>query len=481
MDRVVSNCEINSIDQHKVLSDVDIPNERKYLEAHSQNILKAPIFKLNRDCLHKIFDYLSFYDIHSIGKTCKPMQLIAGEYFQANYVTEAYVDYRDITYPGLGIEIEGFNKFIQNLLFGPVHPSKSLKKKTWFVAKNYNQEFKRLRFYEADLTGVEIKNLSDKFEKVESVTIERCIVNQKFYQQFPKLCKNLRRLYVEDFDGRRNVLRRTGNEWLLWTYPKLEHLHWIQSRNWRPINELKQFFERNPRVRSFTTDIDSLWINRRLFSEHDILLDDLNIEIGREDEEPRQIEYIYRFLKELYEMGVYKRLHIHLKWFSQRTINEIPPLNTIKSLCLDHNVNDDDRTDLTSSKWPNLTELKSSCYARLANVNVLAQQFVNLRRIYLYYISLNDLMHFVRYSVYLTKVKIKMIEHNDDDDQTIILDVAALNKEREKLNGAEKMIIYVDDEVYVETKWALNGTEYSLIEIRRVSSHEWGHLFIPLY
>lgn len=248
------------------------------------------------------------------------------------------------------------------------------------MAKNYTQEFKRMRFYEADLTGAEIENLGDKFEKVESVTIERCVINRKFYHQFPKLCKNLRRLYVIDFNCRRDVLRRTGNEWLLWTYSKLEHLHWTQSKNWRPINELKFFSERNPQVRSFTTDIDSLWTNRHLFSESKFLLDDLIIEMSCEDEEPRHIEYIYSYLNELYKKGIYKRLHIHFIWFNQRTINEMPPLHGLKSLCLDHNFSVN-MAGITLSNWFNLTELKVSSYFHLMNVDVLAQQLVNLRQI----------------------------------------------------------------------------------------------------
>lgn len=338
-----------------------------------------------------------------------------------------------------------------------------------------------MRFYEADLTGDEIKNLQESFEKLESVIIERCTVNRKFYQQFPKLCKKLRRLYVEDFDCRRKVLRQTKDEWLLLTYPELVHLHWTQTKNWRPMNELKQFFERNPKVRSFATDIDSLWINRHLFNESAaISLDDLIIEMGqfKQYQEPKNIRYIYRFLQEIHEEGVYKRLHINLKFFSQQTINEMPPMHDLKSLCLDHT--DSDHDDIILPKWLDLTELKVSSYCNLLNVDVLARQLVNLRQLHLQCVSLNDLMEFVRYSVNLTKIKVERLD-DDDDEQNIIVDVTALNEEREKLKGAQKLLIFIQEEVYLQVKWTRNGKEYSLIEIRRVSSHEWNHFSIPLF
>lgn len=50
-----------------------------------------------------------------------------------------------------------------------------------------------------------------------------------------------------------------------------------------------------------------------------------------------------------------------------------------------------------------------------------------------------------------------------------------LNTEREKLDGAQKVMIYVPDTVFLLTKWATrNGTtNFSLIEMKRTESYEW--------
>lgn len=107
----------------------------------------------------------------------------------------------------------------------------------------------------------------------------------------------------------------------------------------------------------------------------------------------------------------------------------MPPLYALKSLCLDDNIEDDCTTFLTLSKsWLNLTELSVSHYCDLLDMDVLAQQLINHRRVYFSRISLNDFMQFVRYSVHLTKVKVNNL--TDGNVNLInILDIAAFRAE----------------------------------------------------
>lgn len=474
-------CEINNENKLDDLNQNDQLNESedKNCDENNKNQTttsgtKPAICVLNVHCLNNIFDYLSLEDVHSVGQTCKSLQQIAGEYFQLNYVTESYVDYKDIEYPGCSYRMIGFNKFNRNVLFSTSRRvTWSLKKVTRYVANNYKQKFNRFRFYHVDLTGAEIKNLCDKWKSIESVTMEGCIVNRNFYEQFPKLCVNLRRLYVEDFDGRRKVLKRYENDWLLWRYPVLEHLHWTQTKDVGIINELKTFFEINPQVRSFATNVQTLWANRHIFQESSIELDDLTIEVDEEDGDKRVEATIYDLLQRLHEHGVYKRLHFHLKSFNQQTLNEMIPLKSLKSLCLNYNYENDENVALP--QWMDLMELKVSFHFDLSNMHVLAHQHKNLKRIKLYTINLSDFFELIRHSVHLTKAKVKHIDGFD------ILDLAVLNKERECLKGAERLTIYLPEEIYLATKWAMNGVTFSLIDIRRESSHEWGHHFIPWY
>lgn len=90
-----------------------------------ENILKLT-FKLNVDCLNKVFDYLSFDDVHSIGKTCKPMQQVAGGYFQTNNIIDAYVNSRDVFYRDVWLKHDEFNKCMQNVFFNSTYLLRSL-------------------------------------------------------------------------------------------------------------------------------------------------------------------------------------------------------------------------------------------------------------------------------------------------------------------------------------------------------------------
>lgn len=412
-----------------------------------------------------------------MGQTCKSLERIAGEYFHANYVIESVADYNEIGYHfSYSYRLTGFNEYIQNLLFLSVQEhDRNIKKVTWYVANNCKQKLKRFRFWKVNLTGAEIQNLCDKWKYIESVAIEECIVNRNFYEQFPKLCKSLRRLYVGDFECRRNVLKRHGNDWLLSKYPVLEHFHWTQTRNASIINEFRVFFELNPQVRSFTTNVQTLWVNRHIFQESSIKLDDLTIEVKRNEEDPNILSCVYELLLKLKEHGVYKRLHLNMKRYSQRTLNEMVPLNSLKSLRLNENDEDGDKS-INLPQWMKLVELEISDDFHLFDMDALIHQLKGLKRATFRCLFWSDLLKLSRNLVHLTKCKINRIGGIDDDD---ILNLSALNKERKNLEAAKRLTIYIPEKIYLETKWAMNGATFSLIEIRRDSSHEWGYHIVP--
>lgn len=62
-----------------------------------------------------------------------------------------------------------------------------------------------------------------------------------------------------------------------------------------------------------------------------------------------------------------------------------------------------------------------------------------------------------------------------------ILDLATISAEREKLQGARELTVYIGEEVYLATKCAFGGTDFNLIGIRRETSDEWSHNYIPFY
>lgn len=47
-----------------------------------------------------------------------------------------------------------------------------------------------------------------------------------------------------------------------------------------------------------------------------------------------------------------------------------------------------------------------------------------------------------------------------------------LNEERANLINAQKLIIYVEEKIYVFLKWTINKTVWSFIELRRLESYD---------
>lgn len=445
---------------------------------------QSPIFCLNVDCLHKLMDYLTLQDLHSVGETCKAMQQIAGDYFQANYKSYTHVTSEGIEHGFHRTKINGFNKFVTNLIFSPVpihETNRSIEEQTFYAAKYCNRKLKQIRFYYANLTATDLWNLRDSLKHVESVILEYCTATQEFYRQFPKLCLNLKRLYIRDYNCRFGTPQNTGFDWLLWTFPKLEHLHWSLSRCGATVNELKTFFRNNSHVKSFTTDLVSLYANKHLLIESEIKLNDLTVDVSKHFRPPQHVEQIYfDALDELAQHGIFKRLHYNLMDFDQEVIDRMTQLPSIKSLCLDTHINDESIINL-----PNLidvVELKIGYCSKL-NTNLVAKQLENLQRIHFQHISLQDVRAFFRQSINLRKMKIDRLEDSersfDDEMFGNVLYLSLWNEEREKLPAAKKVTIYIYDEVYLATKWAMKGKEFRLVEMQRGNSHEWGHHFIP--
>lgn len=97
-----------------------IIKQKKSHDEGKNSDINPRIFKLNIDCLDKIFDYLSVSDLHSFGQTCKAMQQVAGEYFKLNYVAAPkfcekdgiHIEYFDNNGDIQRANTSGFNQFI---------------------------------------------------------------------------------------------------------------------------------------------------------------------------------------------------------------------------------------------------------------------------------------------------------------------------------------------------------------------------------
>lgn len=125
-----------------------------------------------------------------------------------------------------------------------------------------------------------------------------------------------------------------------------------------------------------------------------------------------------------------------------------------------------------------LQEIRVNNTREIFDLAEVAIKFPNLERVSLEETTSTDLLMFISRTVNLIKIEVVTLSAGIYfDENKNILDLAALNKERQKLCEAEKVTLYVKEYVYLPTKWAMKGTEFSHIVMRRAESHDWDHSF----
>lgn len=434
------------------------------------------LFKLNTDCFDEIFDWLSQEDLDAMGQTCKVMRLVTGEYFQRNFRATAVVAGDDGLYVNnnssalssrILCRLNSFDKFIEKVSIceNSLDIEDGLRM-FCYVGTNCTKTIKHMQFMNVLLTHTELEWIEEILKTIETVSIEDCLIKRKFYEKFPEICVNLRSLSVKDSRWNKNVVQH-GNMWLLREYPKLEHLSWSQSsRKDRKIDELKQFFQLNPKIRGFSTSFQSFWRNRDAITEANLRLDDLSIEFDDWTWRADNIERTYGQLNELFDRQAYKRLHLIAGYFNNDNFSRMTSLRGLYSLTL-HEISD--RYNL-----PTLNQLKDLKIRYInTDLDAMVMKFENIERIYLKFAESKHFLPFLYNCPRLKEMKIAVV--NDRMDFNSVLDLILINKEREKLQNARKCTIFVDDNVFIATKWATATTEMKLVEIKRANEKEWDH------
>lgn len=407
----------------------------------------APIFNLNDDCCFQIFDFLSRRDLTNFGVTCKWAHRVADEHYQRNYLAferDAVADPK----------FKEFWMFIENVVIRNSRNMKPYRN----IQLNSDAPIKQLRIFSDHLSMQKINCLKGILSKLEVIKLYGCSVYGEFYSKFLKFCTNLKQLHINCSGPRCKdaIFIRNENDWLLREYPTLEHLE-LSHPNPFKINELKQFFDRNPNVRSLGIDAALLLENKEQFRTMGKKLDSLIIYNKFIDEAKNQL---YNLLNELHERGSYQRLHLVEKCLDDSS--QISSLNALEKLQVYFI---DSHSTLISVI--NLKELSlHSDYYNNLNFEDLAEKFVNLERLYVHGLCKNRILPFIRKSVKLTIIQLKNYSSN------VVHELSTWNKEREKLPGAHKIIIHVPESTYLKTKWAMTTTEFPLVALHRSNSSQ---------
>lgn len=458
------------------------PGDGDCENAGASNISQSPrIFKMNIDCLDKIFDYLSLKDLHSFGLTCRTMQQVVGEYFKLNFHAAAkfaeddgiYTVYSDAENQDKRIQTSGFNEFITYIshYYEKMQPLEYIKLDSdEFVSINH------IYLVCLNLNKPKIEAIRKLLRKVEIVQLRNCSVQVRFYEDFLALCDNLKQLYYQEAHQKFHFAP-DETHWLLQTYPKLEHLEFSSQFRHREIN-LGSFFDRNQTIKSFSTSSCCLLENGSDFLKSNAKLEVFEVKVFQRsyyyDVDHRNVDAlipIRNLLIQLYERGFYKRLHFYVRYCDRSSSDEIVQLPGLEKLCI-HNFTE----AFNLYQLSGVKELVIQNGANPNEMHILANSLQNLQRLFLASSTIENLLPFIRHSPKLGKIKFFPNRDGNNGLTRNVLKISMLDEERKKLDGfITKVTIYVEDNIFLATKWAIHQGNMNLkfVEIKRTDSYAW--------
>lgn len=392
------------------------------------------IYKLDKDCWNGVFDWLSMIDVHSFGRTCRTFQRVAGKYFQWKYESIALCCKDGRVKMPRG-RIVDFIPYVQRIRF-------DYKLNETLVSKVSN--LKHLELVGITLTEPRIKCFEHILNEIETISMERCRceVYGGVYESLLKHCTKLKSLKIgDDF-----VIACLPHK-----YPEtLQRLDILSYDKRFDNDELKTFFRLNPNVRNFAINSKCISLNRSFLMESNIKLDDLTVK----HISPWEFNNI---LSDLYQRNFYNRLHYYV--YVRLLEYQLAAMPGLFTLQMAYN---------RVTKIPPLSSLNELMFDQIykENTEQIPNMCINLKRLIFCQAFISDILPFIRFSRELKEIKVKHLNGIKS------IDVALLNGERKKLNGAQKLVIYVSEDVYLATKWSTWRINRNLIEIQRIESHE---------
>lgn len=402
----------------------------------SNTELLPSIFKLNVDCFEELFEWLKLVDLLVLRRTCKRMKQVVDYYIKLNYPKALHLK-------------------LHQSRFDELHP---------FVP-NVFKWTKHLNIWPGDLTSQQIEDITYIFNQIESLQMDCVEMEGDFYKNILKHCVNLTYLAIRTSKNFRML--GNGNEWLHRKYPKLDHFDLqVPKVKTTKFMDLKAFFELNPNIRILSTDSDFLAVWYRSLFGSNISFDRLDIRINRD------FHSLCYVMQELYKNGFYKKLHIYCHTHQDEML-QVAKFSALEKLNL--------WSTSTSFDVPileGLTELSidiSQCIPQ-NELDSMARNFINLKRLYIGEGFLSNIRAFVRFAVNLKQIIFRDLFTDHDNEGVQIKDFVKLNEDRKKLNCARKITFFIDEDTFLDLKWNYK-MHFSLIEIKRSDLCEKEHLF----
>lgn len=401
------------------------------------------IFRLNVDCFENLFEWFSLSQLLAFRCTCKRMKAVVDYYIRLNYPRILRFCIKN-------------RQTLLELCDSPL---------------NYFEWIRHLYIWTVGLNGTQAEDIRYIFDQLETLKLCWVRIDGDFYDVVLKHCKHLKYLGLRTEVASKSIIG-TRNAWLRRQYPTLEHFELdMPPSSEEPFEctELSEFFHRNPNIRVFSTDSAFLLASRQFLLSSTIKLDRLDIFVNR------NLNTIHGLTNDLYRSEFYKQLHLYSgrsDEFYRNQAQHLWSLHNVEKLNL-YSLPDDFQIPVVDS----IKKLSiHMCTLFASDVpKMMATNFIGLREIEIQFARLHDIRSFVCYAKSLKELKVwNLLCDNVDEPKSS--DFIALNREREQLNQARKVTIFIDEKNFLKMKWT-SALKFSLIELKQIESVELDHLY----
>lgn len=417
------------------------------------------ILQPDMDCQVE-FDKMSLSELICLGKKCERRQQVIGWWcLQQNYPqVVAYVKDETIRI-GYNFKADHFIEFISKITIDDDDDFR-------FFSR-IQSKFNRLREIElwcVYITAAKIERIKGILSELECLRLYACAIHGDLHEIVLAFCPKLSHLDV--------YTNYTQHDWLHQKYPTLKYFKFCPHQ--ADFTELvTTFLDTNPNIRKFATSSKFLWCIRSSLTAANIALDDLAIKIEDAILYEEEIRLLCHLLNELHSSGFYKKLHLYYCCEYKRTfIDQLALLTGLVKLYVSQ---PEEQIELSALK--NLEELFIISSDQIMDFKALATNLTNLKMIHLNYACLDEIVPFISQAVKMEEIVIEFLRDEIKKNENIIIDLFALNTGREKLDGAQKVTLYVRENIYLETKRAAKQTDFRLINLKRIESYRWSHDF----
>lgn len=404
----------------------------------NEYVSSSNILTLDIDCLEELFEWLSLRDLRALRETCKRMKRAVDYYIQMTYCN-------------------GFGKL--KILNETIRELRAFEMKFCKLYKHIELDYCPLFDYKTD-------NFINILYHIEKLTIRSVSMECDAYEYLFQNSQNLMHLLLSN--NKDFATSQIGYEWMLHKHPALQHLSLFDQHSdddyAAEIIQLQTFFHLNPNVHRFSTESHILHANKNWMLQSNIKLQQLDIQINLTSQ---GTAFDCSLLNALHEHGFYEKLHLYVNCtLEPRSMNEIASVKALEKLSQTY-------APPGLFIWPSMAQLKEFT----GELNPLLiddhiNSFVNIERIYLKTRDFNNILPFIRRSSKLKEIKIWMCSTGGYIHDGVI-DLHALNEERQKCRNATKITIYIRENIYLKTKRTISMTNLSRIELRRAETRVW--------